>query len=90
MYLFGSHARGQAGPNSDLDILVVVDRPLDKGPSRLNEIKSLRRALARFRVAKDVLVYDRREWEDWKESRNHVIGRCRREGRLLYARPETH
>lgn len=25
--LFGSHARGQAGPDSDVDLLVVTDRP---------------------------------------------------------------
>lgn len=26
LYLFGSHARGEAGPDSDIDLLVVLDR----------------------------------------------------------------
>jgi predicted nucleotidyltransferase len=26
LYLFGSHARGDAGPESDVDVLVVLDR----------------------------------------------------------------
>jgi uncharacterized protein len=26
LYLFGSHARGDAGPESDLDVLLVLDR----------------------------------------------------------------
>ena len=26
VYVFGSHARGEAGPGSDLDVLIVLDR----------------------------------------------------------------
>lgn len=26
MYVFGSHARGEAGPESDVDLLIVLDR----------------------------------------------------------------
>jgi predicted nucleotidyltransferase len=26
VYVFGSHARGDAGPGSDLDVLIVLDR----------------------------------------------------------------
>lgn len=32
-YVFGSHARGQAGPLSDLDIAVMVDETLDADQS---------------------------------------------------------
>jgi predicted nucleotidyltransferase len=26
VYIFGSHARGEAGPESDVDVLIVLDR----------------------------------------------------------------
>ena len=29
VYIFGSRARGDAGPDSDLDLAVLADRPLD-------------------------------------------------------------
>jgi predicted nucleotidyltransferase len=31
--LFGSHARGRAGPDSDVDLLVVTDKPTDADSS---------------------------------------------------------
>ena len=42
------------------------------------------RALTKFAVAKDILVYSHEEVEHWREARNHIIGRALREGKLLY------
>ncbi len=50
--LFGSHARGAAGPDSDLDFL-VVEREL---PDRFDETLRLRRALKPLRRPIDVIV----------------------------------
>jgi predicted nucleotidyltransferase len=86
VYLFGSHATGNPRPDSDVDLLVVVNEKFDAGRSRLAAINRIRRELARFRVAKDVLVYSTAEVAKWKSSRNHVIARCLREGRQLYGR----
>ena len=87
VYLFGSYARGEAGPDSDLDFLVVEREPFGPMRSRLAEITRVRRALSTFRIAKDILVFSAEEFAHWMDSLNHIIARCAREGRLLYERP---
>lgn len=86
IYLFGSRARGDAGAEADLDLLIVVAEPFGSGRSRLVEITRARRALSTFRVPKDILVYSTDEIERWRNSSNHIVARCIREGNLLYER----
>lgn len=50
--LFGSQARGDAKPDSDVDLLVVFDQPGDDRERRVG----IRRALKDMPFAKDVLV----------------------------------
>lgn len=50
--LFGSQARGDALPDSDVDFLVVVDPPVDRREMRIR----VARALSGMPFAKDVLV----------------------------------
>ena len=87
IYLFGSYARGQAGPDSDVDLLVIEREPFGPGHPRLAEMARLRRALSAFRVPKDILVFSKDEVDYWRDSLNHITSRCRREGRVLYGRP---
>ena len=87
IYLFGSRARGDARAESDVDLLVVEQKPFGPGHSRLRDVNRLYRALAPLRMPKDILLYSREEFAQWRSSLNHVIGRCYREGRLLYERP---
>lgn len=84
--LFGSYARGEAGPDSDLDLLIVEHGPFGQGRTRRAEIKRLRRALWDFRVPIDILVYTEDEVAAWRNSVNHIIARSLREGRTLYER----
>ena len=81
--LFGSHARGDAGPDSDVDLLVVM--PL-KGSKREKQIE-IRVALHDIPVPKDIVVSTPQEFA-W---RRNIIGTIEepasREGKLLYARP---
>jgi uncharacterized protein len=86
IYLFGSRARGEAREDSDVDLLVVEREPFGEGRSRFAELNRMNRALSSFRVPVDVLVFSADEMSEWGESRYHVIGRCRREGKVLYAR----
>jgi len=85
--LFGSHARGEAGPDSDVDLIVVEAEPF--GPDRdvrLEEAR-LRRALPGFDVSVDILVFSRDDVDYWRDSLNHVLARALREGKVLYERP---
>jgi predicted nucleotidyltransferase len=86
IYLFGSRARGEARANSDVDLLIVEGEPFGLHRSRRVEMSRIRRAVARFRIPVDILVYSADEVAQWRHSINHVIARCLREGKRLYAR----
>ena len=87
--LFGSRARGDARPDSDVDLVVVEAEPFGPDRSRLAEINRVMRALDGLGVAKDVLVYSLDEVEYWRDSLNNVLARALREGRVLYERPRA-
>jgi len=82
IYLFGSHARGEGGPNSDFDLLVVVpdDAPVDRRGSRLAY-----RVLRGTGVAVDVLVWTRGYFESRRHLKASLSATVAAEGRLLYA-----
>lgn len=86
IYLFGSRARGEARQDSDVDLLIIVREPFGPEHSRFQEINRVYRALSSFRIPNDVLLYSSDEFARWSQSLNHVVGRCSREGKLLYAR----
>ena len=87
IYLFGSRARGNARPDSDIDLLIVESEPFGINRSRRQELARIRRALSLFRVPKDILVYSRDEIAKWQHAVNHIMSRCLRKGKLLYERP---
>ncbi len=82
--LFGSRARGEARPDSDVDLLIIEREPFRPGRSRMQESVRLYRALAEMPLSMDLLLYSRIEAEHWRGARNHVIARAFREGRVLY------
>ena len=73
--LFGSRARGKETPDSDVDLLVVESAPFGRTRSRRLELARLYRAVARFKIALDILVCSRDELEAWRGSGSHVLGR---------------
>lgn len=81
MYLFGSHARGTAGPRSDLDIL-VVERELG---DPAEESVRLRRALRGLRVAVDIIVISAQEFDEWRDVPGSLVHAALSESRLLAA-----
>ena len=85
--LFGSRARGDAGEESDVDLVVVETEPFGKTRSRRLEAARIYEALADFDTLTDVLLYSRDEVEYWRHSPNHVLARALREGMVLHDRP---
>lgn len=84
--LFGSQARGTAGAGSDIDLLIVGERPTDEPWSRRQEISRIRRALPHVGRPIDILLFTPEEVEKWQDTTNHVISEALREGRVLYER----
>ena len=82
--LFGSWARGETNPDSDVDFLIVEREPFGPERSRRREAARIWRCLAPFRVPTDILVYSLGEIAKWKDSTHHVIAKALREGRTLY------
>lgn len=78
--LFGSAARGEMGPDSDLDLLVV------KACENTREVaRTIRRQLIRIGVPKDVVVVTPEDVEEYKDIPGYVIGPALKEGKVLYA-----
>jgi predicted nucleotidyltransferase len=77
--LFGSHARGEGGADSDLDLLVVEPETDDW----MQECVRLRRALDVLRVPADVVVVSEAHVAEWGEVPGTLVHDALAEGRLL-------
>lgn len=79
--LFGSHARGDAGPDSDLDFL-VIERDV---PDRHAEMVRLARALRPLGVPVDIVVVSETYAEEWAGVEGSMVHAALTEGRELDA-----
>ncbi len=80
--LFGSRARGTAGPSSDVDLLVVahVDGSKRRFAADIDE------ALAPLRVPKDIVVATPDEVELSLDAPDSICRSAVREGKVVYER----
>lgn len=80
VYLFGSRARGETGPDSDYDILLVVP---DDAPPERRRARLAYEVLRGTGVAADVLVWTRRAFEERLGVVTSLPATVVREGRVL-------
>ena len=80
--LFGSQARGDAGPDSDVDLLVVMDFQ----GSKLDKIVELRGTLHDLALPVDICVTTPADFAWRKEVVGTIEWPASREGKVLYAR----
>src|ERR671925_1008299 len=80
VFVFGSRGRGDAGQDSDVDLLVVVDHLEDGWTTTLE----LRRALAGLPFAKDVVAADRSTLARRGDAIGTVYRQALREGAVIY------
>ena len=78
--LFGSRARGEARPDSDLDLLVIEPGEVTK---RRAESARLRRELRSLEVALDVVVVSASHVDEWGNVPGTMVNEALREGRVL-------
>ena len=78
--LFGSHAPGDAHPQSDVDLLVVFSELADKRKIAVD----IRRTLADLPMAKDILVTTLEELARQRNRIGTVLRSVQREGKILY------
>lgn len=80
--LFGSYARGGAGPDSDVDIAVIAETAEPRGRRTL----ALAPEWPPVLVPSDILVFTPDEWESSLDLLNTIPNEAAREGRVLYER----
>jgi len=79
--LFGSTARGEAGTQSDIDMLIVMP----DGTHRFKTTQAIYRHLRGLRVAVDVVVATESDMREYGSSPVLIYREALRDGRELYA-----
>ena len=67
--VFGSRARGQARPDSDLDLFILLHAPVPDGSALRCRLRAL---LADLPFSKDILVTDPESFDRWRTRPNSV------------------
>ena len=81
IYLFGSQARGSAGVNSDIDLIVVVSDSDQPGYVR---DRAAYHALWGIRAPVEVLVWTQEEFDSGLRIPTSLSASVQRTGKLLY------
>ncbi len=82
IYLFGSQARGDAGTDSDYDLLLIVSHSDEPGYRRAQRAQEI---LWGIWTAADVLIFTREEFDRRKGVKNSLPETVLAEGKELYA-----
>ena len=80
--LFGSHARGDDNPNSDVDLFIEMS--VDGIVGR--RATAVRKAVGSCGFPLDIVVFTSEEVRYWSEAEASLAATVLREGRVLYER----
>jgi predicted nucleotidyltransferase len=80
--LFGSHARGEAGENSDVDLMIIAESDLP----RFKRSREIYQLFKPYPFGMDLLVYTPEEVRKGKRSELSFVSNVLREGKILYDR----
>ncbi|MHC4202361.1 MAG: nucleotidyltransferase domain-containing protein [Planctomycetota bacterium] len=80
--LFGSHARGEADPESDLDLFIEMESD-KRPPERIMEVSE---AFGLRDWPMDMVVYTPDETERFRKTRGTLASIVEAEGKVLYER----
>jgi uncharacterized protein len=83
IYVFGSYAWGTPNEDSDLDLLVIIDRSNEK--SYIRPITG-HKALIGLCISKDLIIYTKDEFEKISQDKTTLGYKIKKEGELIYAR----
>lgn len=80
--LFGSHAKGASGDDSDIDLLVIKDSTLRRDERDVEIRKSLRE----IKFPLDIFVYTPKEVDEYVRLQGSFISAIFKEGKVIYER----
>ena len=84
--LFGSAARGDTGPDSDIDLFVQIAAGEDTGEAARRGYAALRPLRSVLPCGVDLVVKDRSFVERYGDLVGSVVRSVRRDGKVLYER----
>jgi len=82
IYLFGSKARGDSGPDSDYDLMVIVP---NETPREMRKSDRAYRALWEIGTGGDILIWTREGFDSRLHVKSSLPATVVSEGKLLYA-----
>jgi len=81
--LFGSRARGEAGKDSDVDLLIITDDLLDIRARMAMEKKIRQELTARYKLPFDIILQNKSVAAEKKKLLGHIVYYAMKEGILL-------
>lgn len=83
IYLFGSYAWGTPTKDSDLDLLIIVEKSEEKSYKRPLPGQ---RVLFGLGISKDLIVYTKEEFDRYSADATSLCHKIGQAGRIIYAK----